>query len=101
MSIVITGTIEINPAHRDAFVDAANAVMAATHQEEGCEAYVFSGDLNDPGRIYVTEQWASQETNDAHVASEHLATFMAAMGGFGVRSASLTKWDGAIPTKLF
>jgi quinol monooxygenase YgiN len=101
MSILVTGTIDLDPAHRDAFVEAANAVMAATHVEDGCEHYVFSADLNDPGRIYVAEQWASQETMDAHGASAHLAEFMGAMGGFGVRSATLTKWDGATPTKLF
>ena len=101
MSILVTGTIELDPANRDAFIDAANAVMAATHQEEGCEGYAFSADFSNPGRFYVAEQWASQATMDAHGASAHLATFMGAMGGFGVTHASLTKWDGATPTKLF
>jgi quinol monooxygenase YgiN len=101
MSILVTGVIELDPTHRDAFVEAANAVMAATREEEGCEQYVFSGDLTDPGRFYVAEQWASQEATDAHTASAHLATFMSAMGGFGVKAASLTRWDGGVPTKLF
>jgi quinol monooxygenase YgiN len=101
MSIIVTGTIDLDPAHRDAFVEAANTVMTATRAEEGCEGYAFSGDLSDPGRIYVAEQWASQASMDAHSASDHLAAFMGAMGGFGVKAATLTKWDGATPTKLF
>ena len=101
MSILVTGIIELDPSFRDAFFDAATAVMAATLVEDGCEHYVFSGALTDPGRISVAEQWASQETMDAHGASAHLATFMGAMGGFGVKRATLTKWDGATPTKLF
>jgi quinol monooxygenase YgiN len=101
MTILVTGLIELDPANRDAFVDAANAVMTATHQEDGCEGYAFSSDLAEPGRFYVAEQWASQETMDAHSKSAHLATFMAAMGGFGVTRATLTKWDGATPTKIF
>ncbi len=101
MSIIVTGTIDLDPTHRDAAIEAANAVMAATRAEDGCEAYAFSGDFADPGRFHVVEQWASQEAMDAHGASAHLATFMTAMGGFGVTGASLTKWDGATPSKLF
>ena len=100
MSIIVTGIIDLDPAHREAAVEAANVLMAATRAEEGCEHYVFSGDFADPGRIHVLEQWASQEEMDAHMATPHLADFMTAMGGFGVKAASLTKWDGATPSKL-
>jgi quinol monooxygenase YgiN len=100
MSIIVTGIIDLDPAHREAAVEAANVLMAATRAEDGCEHYVFSGDFVDPGRIYVVEQWASQEAIDAHMATSHLAEFMTAMGGFGVTAASLTKWDGATPSKL-
>ncbi len=74
--------------------------MAATRAEDGCESYVFSADLGDAGKFYVAEQWASQEVMDIHMATAHLAAFMGAMGGFGVTGASLTKWDGATPSKL-
>jgi quinol monooxygenase YgiN len=74
--------------------------MTATRAEDGNEGYVFSADLVDQGRFYVSEQWASQEVMDTHMASPHLATFMGAMGDFGVTGASLTKWDGATPSKL-
>lgn len=100
MTIIVTGTIDLDPAKRDDFIAAAEACMAATRAEEGNEAYVFSADLADPGRFYVTELWASQEAMDTHLATEHLAAFMGAMGGLGVTGASLTKWDGATPSTL-
>jgi len=37
---------------------------------------------------------------DAHSASPHLAALLGKMGELGVTAASLTKWDGATPSKL-
>jgi quinol monooxygenase YgiN len=100
MSILVTGTIDFDPANRDAAIAAVTTCMEATQAEDGCERYVFSGDLADQGRLYVSEQWASQEAMDTHMATPHLAALMGAMGTLGVSSASLTKWDGATPSKL-
>ena len=100
MSILVTGTIEFDPAKREEAIAAVNTAVEATLKEEGCEGYAFSADLNDPGRFYIAEQWASQEAMDSHMQTPHLAALMAAWGTVGVTSASLTKWDGATPSKL-
>lgn len=99
-TIIILGVIDLDPAKRDDAIAAANTLMEATHAEEGCEHYAFSADVNDPGRFYMSEQWASKATLDAHSASPHLAAFMGAMGTLGVSAASITQWTGATPTKL-
>ena len=99
-SIIITGVIDLDPAKRDAAITAMSACMDATLAEEGCERYTFSADLADTGRFYVSEQWASQAAMDGHNASPHLAAFLGQMGDFGVTGASLTKWEGATPSKL-
>lgn len=100
MSILVTGIIDFDPAKRDEAIAAVTACMDATRAEEGCEHYAFTGDFTDPGRLHVSEQWASQAAIDAHNASPHLAALFGAMGGLGVTSASLTQWDGATPKKL-
>ena len=100
MSIIVTGTIDFDPSKRDEAIAAVTACMEATQAEEGCEHYAFSGDFADPGRMYVSEQWASQEAMDTHMATPHLAALMGAMGSLGVTAASLTKWEGATPSKL-
>lgn len=99
-TIIVTGTIDLDPALRDEAIAAALVVMEATRAEDGCEAYTFSADFADPGRFYVVEQWASAAAMDAHMASPHLAEFMGKMGAFGVTGASLTKWEGATGSKL-
>jgi quinol monooxygenase YgiN len=99
-TIIVTGTIDLDPAKRDTFIEAAVACMAATRAEDGNEAYSFSADVENPGRFYVTEQWASQAAIDTHMATDHLAAFMGTMGAAGVTGASLTQWNGAEAKKL-
>ncbi len=84
MTILVTGTIDFDPAKRADAIAAVTACMAATRAEEGNEGYVFSGDLEDEGRFHVTEHWASQEAIDAHMTTPHMATLMGAMGSLGV-----------------
>ena len=100
MSILVIGTIDLDPARRDDFIALAQTLMTATRAEDGCEAYAFSAAVDDPGRFHVAEQWASQEAMDAHLATPHLAAFMGATGEVGVTAASLTKWSGATPSTL-
>jgi quinol monooxygenase YgiN len=100
MSILVTGHFDLDPANREQAISTFSESMAATRQEDGCEAYTFSADLDDPGRFHVSEQWASQEAMDAHMAGPALAALMGAMGSLGVTGASLTKWDGATGSKL-
>lgn len=100
-TILVTGVMDIDPAKRADFIAAVEALMAATRAEDGCEHYSFSADVTDEGRFYISEQWRDQAAVDAHNATPHLATFMGSVGDFGLRSASLTMWHGAEPTKLF
>jgi quinol monooxygenase YgiN len=100
MTIIVTGQIDLDPATADTFKEAVVACMTATRAEAANEGYVFAADLEVPGRYHVTEHWASTEGMDEHMASPHMATFMGAMGSFGVTGASLTKWEGGTPSKL-
>ena len=101
MTILVTGTMDIDPAKRDDFIAAATACMEGSQAEDGCEHYAFSADLHDPGRFHVSEQWANKEAMDAHGAAPHFQAFMGAMGGMGVKGAAVTKWDGATGSPLF
>jgi quinol monooxygenase YgiN len=100
MPILVTGTLDIDPAQRDGFIAAAEELMSSTRQEAGCEHYSFAADLGDPGRFHISEQWGSQPEMDAHMTAAHFLAFMGKMGGFGVRGASLTKWEGGTGSPL-
>lgn len=100
-TIVVTGYIDVEPANRDAAVEAIKTLMAASQAEEGCEDYAFSADLNEPARFRITEQWRDQEAMDEHNKTPHLAAFMGALRDLKVTGTSLTMWTGAEKTKLF
>lgn len=97
--ILVTGTIDVDPEQRDAFIEAARKLMAATRAETGCELYSFAADLDEPGRFHISERWADEDAMNAHMGQAHLAEFMGAIGPMA-RGSSLTKWDGATGSKL-
>ena len=99
-AILVTGTIDLDPASRDTFIAAAVRMMEASHAEEGCEHYAFTADLQDPGRFHVSERWVSMEALNAHEASPHMAEFMLEMGSFSLKGASVIRWEGATPTRM-
>ena len=66
--IIVAGTIEVDPAQRDAFLASRAGVMRRSRSEEGCLEYCFAPDPLDPGRVVLVERWASQEAFNGHVA---------------------------------
>jgi len=98
--ILVTGTLQIDPGQRDAFVEAARTLMATTREEAGCEHYAFTADLDDEATFHIAEQWASEPEMDAHSSAPHFAAFLGAIGGM-VKGSSITKWSGATAEKLF
>ena len=59
--IVVGGTFEFDPAHRDAFIAGRYEMMRNSRAEPGCLEYVFSADPLDAGRVVLYERWDSQE----------------------------------------
>jgi quinol monooxygenase YgiN len=93
--LVVAGTIRLDPARRQDAIREALAVMEATRREPGCISYTFSADLADPAVFHLFEEWESQEALDAHFETPHMATFQAAMGGFGIQEMTVRKYSGA------
>jgi len=91
--VVIAGTITLDPAKRAAAVSAATDMMDATRKEPGCHSYTMSGDLADPGRFHIFEEWDSQAALEAHFATPHTASFQAAVGGLGIREMRVQKYE--------
>lgn len=78
--ILIHGTARLRAGARDAFVEAARPMIAASRAEDGCHAYRYAFDLTDPELVSFHEEWESDEALQAHYATAHLATFGAALG---------------------
>ncbi len=93
--LVVAGKIRLDPAQREKAVAASLDVMSDTREEPGCISYTFSADLADPAVFHIFEEWESQDALDAHFKTAHMATFQAAMGGFGIQEMTVQKYSGA------
>jgi quinol monooxygenase YgiN len=98
--ILVTGTIDFDPAHHDEAVAAAKTVMEITAKEPGCEQYIFAADLSDRGRFHLSERWTDAESLAEHSKGAHLKDFGRALRAAGAKGNSITRWDGATSQKL-
>lgn len=73
--LIVAGTLQIDPEHREAFFDAVAPMVRSTLAEAGCRTYAFTPDPDDPGLIRLYELWDDQAALDAHFASDHMAAW--------------------------
>lgn len=98
--ILISGTITIDPANTDAAVAAIAELETATRAEDGNIQYGFWLSHSEPGTFMVVEEWADDDALNAHMASDHMAAFLTAAGGFGITSTDLQRYDVTTKTKF-
>ena len=91
--IIVSGTIVIDPEKVPRALELTLPLMAATRAEPGNLSYGFYAHLDDPGRYQLYEEWEDEAALDAHSASEHLATFFAAIGELDVSHVELYRHE--------
>lgn len=94
MTLIVNGTITIDPSRRDHLIQAAIVMQEASNREPGCLHYVFTADLVRSDVIHIAEKWASQQALDEHFATPHMADFGRAIAGV-VTGASVVKYEVA------
>jgi quinol monooxygenase YgiN len=57
--VIVSGHLEVDPAHRDAYVDGCREVVVAARAAAGCLDFHITADPLEPGRVNVYEQWES------------------------------------------
>ncbi len=93
--IVIAGTMKMDPASRDEFLEAAKGAMEGTRAEEGNEEYVFSADVVDSGLVRLFEIWDDAGRLRGHMGADHMRAFGAAIKHIEVdRSIAIYNIDG-------
>ena len=71
--ITTFGTLHLNPARRHEAWQEYLHLVEESRQEPGCTNYVVSADLVDPLTLYIFEEWADEDSLEAHRKSEHFA----------------------------
>ena len=99
--IIIAGTMTLDPAKVDNFMEVAKKMMVETHKEPGNLAYVFSCDPLDAAVVHVFEKWASEEALAEHMASAHMAEFQGGLGDVGMTGAEIKKYTECVEGDVF
>jgi quinol monooxygenase YgiN len=59
--IIIAGTLSVDAADRERYLDAVAEVTSAARRATGCLDFVQAADPIDPARINIYERWESDE----------------------------------------
>lgn len=93
--LIVTGTFEVAPEDREAFLRGRADGMRTSRAEPGCLDYVFAADPVEPGRVVLVEQWESEEALAAHIMAMRAARAASsapdAPAAVNVLSSSITK----------
>jgi quinol monooxygenase YgiN len=91
--IIVAGTFDVAPEHREELLTLAEPLMRGTHAEPGNLDYVLTADRLDPGRVRLFERWETDEALAAHRTQPHVAEFGAALGKLDLRGRELVKYS--------
>ena len=91
--ILIAGTIDLDPAQRDAALSGARPYIEGALTQAGCIAYAWTADPELPGRIHVFEEWTDADALEAHFADRHYADMRRHLGQCGIRGAQTHKYQ--------
>jgi quinol monooxygenase YgiN len=90
--IIVAGTVDVDPAQREAALAAGRPHMQATRAQAGCLDYTWTADELVAGRIYVFERWESEAHLKAHFEGPHYLAMRNTIAGFGLKGADVTKY---------
>lgn len=91
--IFVCGRIELEPAHTDVFIEAISAIIETTRREKGCSIYAIARDVVQPNVIWISEEWETEEDLYTHLATPHVADFLAKVASLTIHSMDARKYE--------
>lgn len=92
MKIIISGTVDIDPAQMDDAMVAAKPLIVGALTQDGCMDYDWCPDPTTPGRIRVFERWTDEEALKNHFSNHWYTDMRESMGSFDIRGADVLKY---------
>lgn len=95
MTVIVTGWVRMAPEDVAKALPAAQAVMAASRVEDGCDEYAYAEDLGEPGLIRVSERWRDFAALEAHFRTPHMDAWRRALSEVRLLERKVTAYDVA------
>ncbi len=91
--IVLAVRFHIKPDCKAEALASMKKVAAATLEESGCTEYRFFADLENDDKVFLFEEWESQDHLAGHFETEHLAAFRADMDRLLIEPPTIRKYE--------
>ncbi len=98
--IVVSGLMEIAPAHVERFSELSRVLIEATRREPGCVRYSFAQSLDADGIFEIFEEFTDEAALGEHVKADHYRTWSRALKEIEVVRVSIVKYTAADRTVL-
>lgn len=72
--LVTIATVRVEPAAVDRARETLGALAEASREDDGCRAYSFNQDVEEPTTFRSVEVWDGQAQVDAHMGTPHVAS---------------------------
>jgi quinol monooxygenase YgiN len=89
MNVIVAGTVRVPPANIARIKPAMDRMLAASRAEDGCIAYSYAVDVQDPGLVRIFEVWRDQAALEAHFRTPHMAEWRSAGAGLELSDRKL------------
>lgn len=90
--IVLAGSIRLPAGKLDEARPHMARMIAASRAEEGCLAYSFAEDLEEPGLIRIFELFRDADAQRVHSASAHMAAWRAVWEELGIGDRQIMRY---------
>ena len=91
--LAISARIELASKDMAAYVAGAKKIIEPTRAEAGCQLYAIAVDIEHANVIWITEQWESEEHLYDHLATPHIAEFLALCAAVEITGMDVIKYD--------
>jgi len=77
---------------RDEALIKGKELIEGAYTEKGCIHYLWTADLNHPGRVVVYEEWECADDLEAHLKGEWYRNMFGHLAQFNIVSAEIHKF---------
>jgi quinol monooxygenase YgiN len=98
----VIAEVRVDPGRRQELLDALEPIFAEVEREHDTLAYAVHVDLDDPGTVWIYEQYTDLDAFELHQASATFEQVVRAIAGFvepgsSIRQAAVVRAKGDDP----
>ena len=99
--VVVAGIVEFPSEVRDEALIKGKELIEGAYTEKGCIHYLWTADLNHPGRVVVYEEWESGADLEAHLKGEWYLNMFGHLAHYNILNAETNKFRVEIKEPVY